>query len=173
MTQAIKKLPFFLGILALVLLAGCKAKEIQYGAQGCYKPDKGEGMVKYSDKTLELYQKYCLSDSAGMLLNRAIKGEQNAFISMLLYFTPMDFKATMLKEGHSLVDEQIFGTKKGVYYGFLTKKEDMNLYRIVFTEPDFDHLIIIDYLDPDVERLRLLYNDVQKIKAKINCGKAD
>lgn len=173
MTPILKKLPFFALIVLLVLGAGCKSKDIQYGAQGCYKPDKGEGMSKYSKKTLETYQNYCLSDSANMLLNRSIKGEYNAYISMLLYFTPQDFKATMIKEGHVLKSEQSFGTKKGVYYGYLTQMNDMYLYRVVFTEPDFDHLIIIDFLDTDEAHLRLLYDDVDRIKTKINCGKSD
>ena len=86
MTQLLKKLPYLLALLAFSLLVGCKSQDIQYGAKGCYKPDKGESMVKYSKKNLDIYQNYCLSDSAEMLLNRAIKGEYNAYISMLLYF---------------------------------------------------------------------------------------
>lgn len=166
-----------LGILSVCLLlllsTGCKPSEnIQYGAQGCFVPDKGEKMTKYSKAVLETYETYCLTDTAEMLLNRSISGIYTTYISMLLYHSPPDFKERMLKDGYEIEDEQIFGTKKAVYYGFLAKKEDIYMYRVVFTEPNFDHLIIIDFLDADKDRIQLLFDDNETLISKINCGKA-
>jgi len=148
------------------------SNRFKFGYGESIKLDKTEVIIDpITSDISNLFYKYSFIKGSNIALNKAIKGNNYTFISITLN-SNIETLNKLQNNDTSIIKilekKYSIGNNKRNFNSFFFKKSGMFIFRTVYSEPEYNDLVVYDILNSDSLNILKLYQTKNYIIKKIN-----